>query len=135
MGILHKIIILTFLYWISVIVEILAGLSEITSHIALVVASVAVSASMYLMLDHNEAKYQKFLYVIVWMNLHWICCKWRFIVMDQLNETDHGNESNSIPTMRQKSMFDTIDNSMLHQNNDDDSYEVDMSVEETVSPE
>ena len=44
--------------------------------------------SMYLMMSHNEEEYVKFLRRIYWFKLHWICCKYRFIVSDQLEEID-----------------------------------------------
>ena len=51
------------------------------------------SVSMYLMMDHNQVQYVKFLKLIKFFRLHWICCKWRMLVIDQL-EAIQANERN-----------------------------------------
>ena len=48
--------------------------------------SVSITYSMYLMMDHNQTEYVQFLKFLRWFKLHWICCKWRYIVHEQLNE-------------------------------------------------
>ena len=47
---------------------------------------VSVSISMFLMMDHNTCEYTKFLKLIKRLRLNWICCYWRHIVNDQLQE-------------------------------------------------
>ena len=49
---------------------------------------ISVSFSMHLMMDHNRKLYIKFLRLIYYLKLHHLCCKYKFIVTDQLNEAD-----------------------------------------------
>ena len=44
--------------------------------------------SMYLMMDHNVTEYVKFLKVVQKIKLHWLCCKWRYFVMEELKKHD-----------------------------------------------
>ena len=66
------------------------------------ISKLSLSISMYLMMDHNWKHYRLFLKVISQIKLHWICCKWRYILIDQLDELDtrllyevHGDEIES----------------------------------------
>ena len=47
------------------------------------VISLAWTYSMYLMMDHNEDKYQQFLRIIDKSGICWVCCKWRCVVIEQ----------------------------------------------------
>ena len=98
--ILYKIITLTLFY------EIMAFLGAFSVAIALsaidvdslmfpVIQSIpnglvsfSISLAMYLMMDHNKDKYVQFLRILRFCGLHWICCKWRNVVLDQLKELD-----------------------------------------------
>ena len=50
--------------------------------------SISLSLSMYLMMDHNEKQYRKYLKCIKCVKLHWICCNWRYIVVNQLSDLE-----------------------------------------------
>ena len=58
---------------------------------------------MFLMMEHNKDKYMDFLVVIHRFRLHYICCKWRHIVTDQVMEVED-NMTDVIQTKRQKTM-------------------------------
>ena len=47
------------------------------------------SISMYLMMEHNTKHYIRLLTLIHWVYIHWICCKYRHMVTDQLEELKH----------------------------------------------
>ena len=42
------------------------------------------SYAMFLMMDHNERHYKQFLRMVYYTRLHWICCKWEYMVIAQL---------------------------------------------------
>ena len=52
------------------------------------VVTVSLSFAMYLMMEHNESEYIKFLKLIYHLKLHFCCCRCRFIVMEQLEDLD-----------------------------------------------
>ena len=43
---------------------------------------------MYLMMDHNETEYLKCLRCVHKLRLHWICCHWRHVVIEQLHDLE-----------------------------------------------
>ena len=72
--------------------------------------SMAMSYSIYLMMDHNKEKYLKFLRWTSYLKLHWICCCWRHIVIDQLNEV--GQEMHFDGTVDEMTVNSTLDASV-----------------------
>ena len=99
LSILYKIVIITLFYQIiSFIISIPAIATKAVGFeanlLALFTNSVLQSAtalgsySMYLMMDYNVKGYVKFLRVIHYLKLHFICCKYRSMVVDQLSELD-----------------------------------------------
>ena len=107
--ILHKIVILTIFYQlIGLIVLIIAfitttvNLSGVSLSIVETVRSLSITIAIYLMMDHNEDEYIKFLKIVHCLRFHAICCKYRNMVIDQLDELDmidiEINSGNNIPT-------------------------------------
>jgi len=107
LSILHKIFILTIFYEISSLFFVaLFGITHaILSNTmwqrvigALINAAnaIAISISIYLMMEHNRRKYLLFLRLVHKFRFDWICCKYRFIVMDQIEyiEEDTDEETN-----------------------------------------
>ena len=100
MFILYKITVLTLLYQIAGFIEVCMGFTSATLldsnstfyRVTLVITGqimgLAMNYSMYLMMDHNNDKYHRFLRLIYYLRFHWICCKWRYIVIEQLNVLD-----------------------------------------------
>ena len=124
MLILHKITILTLLYQITAVL--LVGINTVifivnndehnfwvrfSARSSVAIVPFCLNYSMYLMMDHNERKYFKFLRVIHWMKLHWICCKWRYIVAEQLHGFDDDSETTTQrrTTNTKSSKMDTTD--------------------------
>ena len=58
------------------------------SRVFIAISQVSYGYSMYLMMDHNIEHYVKFLKVVQTLKLHWLCCQWRYFVMEQLKEHD-----------------------------------------------
>ena len=54
--------------------------------------SLAVSYSMYLMMDHNKKQYVMFLEYIHKLRLYWLCCCCGHLVLDQLNGMEDENK-------------------------------------------
>eukprot|EP01084_Bolivina_argentea_P104056 186369_1 len=117
MRILNKITILTLFYQISIVVVLLMFstldqlietdvLQVIISRIRGCLLSFSISCSMFLMLDHNKKQYIKFLQCIYYLKCHWICCKWRYMVIDQLNEAliDTQTLSSNVINNKEKSI-------------------------------
>ena len=98
--ILYRIIILTLFYQfteifvllINIMLQIYHGDDTIIMKIAedavAAFVSLSFSTSMYLMMEHNGKQYRKFLKIIYQLKLHWICCKWRYIIPNQLQQLD-----------------------------------------------
>ena len=98
MFILNKITILTLFYQIigfssRIFVRIITQLFDFNQVVIIIIFQFIASTitlswaySMYLMMDHNQRKYLKFLSIIKHLKFHWICCCWRYKVIDQLNE-------------------------------------------------
>ena len=98
---LYKVFILTLFYEIvSLMAAIIIGIFYVTltnDHAAynslsiffFNLAIISVSYSMVLMMDYNEPQYVKFLKFLYSCKLHWCCCRYGFIVTDQLNELDN----------------------------------------------
>ena len=61
----------------------------LTAWLANFAVSISLICSMYLMMDHNKGHYLQLLKRLKCMKLHWICCKWRYIVIEQLNELEN----------------------------------------------
>ena len=97
MKILYKVIILTLLYWICVVMNTIIQLipvSVLSRNIFLqcfltilqMISSVAVNVSISFMMEHNKEKYFAFLRWVNQYKLHWICCYWRYMVVEQLTD-------------------------------------------------
>lgn len=98
---LRKIIILTLLYQIVGVLSILIFsifgwiidfnlIQHINAVLFTSLMPVLLSLSMYLMMEHNQTHFVK---LIKFFRLHWICCKWRMIVIDQLNAMETNTTS------------------------------------------
>ena len=100
LSILNRIFILTLFYQLStaivavfaviinlIIIDIVC-VQTFLNNLGVGIFSVAVCISMYLMMDHNKNEYIKFLRFVKRSKLHWICCKCRKIVIQQLLELD-----------------------------------------------
>ena len=123
MSILSKIIIMTLFYdllifccsTIPLMYALIFGANSdgmgAVSATASVIAQTAVSCSMYLMMDHNEKEYERFLKIIYYSRLHWICCKWRYIVTKELNKMhesrEHIDEVVQVIKQEESTIFDT----------------------------
>ena len=90
MSLLHKIFILTVFYQVFSVIHIAVHQMQIVviSRISRRLVNLSISLAMYLMLDHNKEDYVRFLKVIYFMKFHWVCCCWRYFVIDQLKECD-----------------------------------------------
>ena len=87
---------LYYLGYLDVIMELLPGselvLSWFNKDIQTSVASLAFVYSMYLMMDHNKDHYFKFLRTVYRMRLHWLCCKYGYVVYDQISQLEQQME-------------------------------------------
>ena len=54
--------------------------------------SLTMSISMYLMMDHNIKKYQQFLKIVRRLKLNYLCCGWRYFVLEQLHDLDENRQ-------------------------------------------
>lgn len=110
--ILHKIFLLTMLYEIVALIGTLCGPlfliwvdeSDALLRFTMFMYSISVSISMYLMMDHNKERYLRYLLIIRSLKLHWICCKWRYIVNEQitqLNKTNNLRSGERLPNMKE----------------------------------
>ena len=123
MSILHKITILTSFYQFTQFIMSCGGWSiagifgdesliyKLGTRLFMCTISILLSVSMYLMMDHNVDKYIKFLSIFRILKLHWIClcCKWRYFVIEQLEEL-HSNDGGTFETeidRKKKTSFDT----------------------------
>ena len=93
MTILHKIVILTVFYQLTglivlmiVFITVTTRLSAISLSIVQTIWSSSITIAMYLMMDYNEDKYIKFLKLVHCLRFHVVCCKYRNMVTDQLDE-------------------------------------------------
>ena len=105
MNILYKIFILTVMYQVPMMIGVLCTPLILFYNLDALFwfngfsFSIGLNLSMYLMMDHNHKEYIKFLKKIQSLRLHFICCKWRYIVRDQLANyhdeilKDHTEES------------------------------------------
>ena len=95
--ILSEIFILTIFYEIALLFAII--ITAITSALLLgtvwygmismtlyVFVIVSINYSMHLMMEYNVKQYIKFLKLIYYLRCHFICCKFRFMIIEQLNE-------------------------------------------------
>ena len=133
MSILHKIVILTLLYEVTILASIiifaaiypfLAGslFSILSTSILQNIASVSVAYSMCLMMDYNGKQYEIFLTMILRFKLHFICCKYRYMIIDQLNElvenekyiADSINSDESNKTKNDSSVFSVKDEANMN---------------------
>ena len=108
MSILYKISILTIFYELAGTPGMLGeiyfqvwGWDRFSS--ALIYASqvfwpVATSYAIVLMLEHNKKEYAIFLKRTYKYKLHWICCCFRFIVIEQINQLDGDQEIKKLST-------------------------------------
>ena len=126
-SILQKIFILTMFYQITGIISV--TLTVILSVFKLDIMQLIIqrvipyfsvcvmSSAMYLMMDHNVKEYLKFLRVVRFLKLNYLCCGWRHFALEQLEDlttnkerTDeenvHENTGNTV-TLSQKSKQET----------------------------
>ena len=61
---------------------------QFLSTFLIAIASLSYTISIYLMMDHNKEKYFKFLNVILCIKLHWICCCFKNMVVEQKDNMD-----------------------------------------------
>lgn len=94
-SILHKIFILTMFYEIVALMVILLMIPAeyvfdfsiwVTYDLIACIISPTFLYAMHLMMEHNKERYFEFLQRIYYLKLHWICCKYRYIVIDQIEE-------------------------------------------------
>ena len=87
MSILHKIFILTMFYEVFFIFNGVIASAQIKLLMMIVYdfPNFCVCYSMYLMMDHNEKHYLRFLKIVYFSRLYWICCCWRHFVIDEIN--------------------------------------------------
>ena len=96
LSILYKIVILTLFYQIELVIITIGGsiITEflddiaftILSTLGICINSITISLAMYLMLPHNMEQYAKFLKIVYWFKCHYVCCCYRNMVIEQLNE-------------------------------------------------
>ena len=100
MSILHKIFILTVVYELFFIsyVGLIFASHWLLPLIVSKLSHLSVCYSMYLMLDHNKEQYIKFLTIIYFFRLHWICCCWRHFVIDDIHSLDREVQQSSNST-------------------------------------
>ena len=68
---------------------------------------------MYLMMEYNDGEYLKFLKVVHYWKLHFICCKYRFIIKDQLKELqEFHDEDDGDVVMKDETIGETQDASL-----------------------
>ena len=95
-SILHKITILTMFYEFTALLVIIVmilvfvldpdqAVDIATFYVPSYLVSIAVSYSMFLMMDHNLEIYIKFLQIVRFLRLHYICFCWKHMVIDQLD--------------------------------------------------
>ena len=118
--ILYKITILTIFYQINVIIFSIIG--TITGHISSQVVTdivetfsfcmvvFTVNVSMYLMMEHNRKRYVKFLRVLHYYRIDWICYCCKGMVESQLKEHDGDIENKMIQQYRKDQVNLKIDN-------------------------
>lgn len=88
MELLSKVLILTITYevfWViggavAMIIQSLWNDVDCAHLVAGILTPPMFSYSVYLMMDRNEEECQKFLRIIYKFGLHWICCKWKYLV-------------------------------------------------------
>ena len=88
-SILFKIFILTIFYEITSAVSIVLILSDrlfIFEQFGRLLYSVSFSFAMFLMMDYNKEQYKVFLSSILYVKCNVLCCCWRKIVVDQIDE-------------------------------------------------
>ena len=114
MLILYKITVLTLFYQIVFCFLLMDALMYGLIHpiigyciyaLGIALQSLSLSISMYLMMEHNELEYVKLLRIIHKFKLHWICCKYRYIVIEQLSQL----EENKGPATVETTNKDTTD--------------------------
>ena len=99
-SILQKIFILTMLYQLTALIYVvmvffgfigLKVIETIVSIMALFLTGIfplIFSLSMYLMMDHNVKQYIRFLKIVQFLKLNYLCCKWSYFVLEQLEDLD-----------------------------------------------
>ena len=124
-SILYKIFILTMFYEIlQFIAFILVIIAPFASHYwfetfarntAFMISNIVFSVSMYLMMEHNKSEYVIFLKIIYKLRLHWICCKYGSVVVEQLDELLRNNNANKEKIQKNIEIteIDTYDHSVM----------------------
>ena len=119
MGILYKIAILTIFYQIMVFLTcsftvLLSLLGAFSIGFLITTMSLSMNVSMYLMMDHNESKYIKFLKCMNRFKMDIFCyCCCRYMIIQQLNELDPNSNNNQVN-------LDVNNNTGNHNNCDSD---------------
>ena len=91
-SILQKVFILTVFYQIVGVCSILIDamiepkglLYSLIYAVSIYSIPLAIGISMWLMMDHNVNKYRKFLMFVQYLKLNYLCCKWKYFVLEQL---------------------------------------------------
>ena len=115
---LYRVCILTLLYQIPILIlTVFAYISAIPyaalAPIAGELPCVLLSSSMYLMMDHNDKAYNRFLCMIHWLKLHYLCCCYRHIITKQVMDNDtkensHDNTTDDVTTRNNEGVNVTL---------------------------
>ena len=122
--ILQKIFILTMLYQMTgLILMLIVGPLDVIFNtfapwahgILTGIIPLIVSLSMYLMMDHNVKEYIRFLKVIQFLKLNYLCCQWRYFVVEQLECLDENVQNIVIEEINEsrKSNIETRNKSVM----------------------
>ena len=129
-SILQKIFILTTFYQIAGFFYMLIsaslmsvfGVASIIGISIMAVSSLTFSLSMYLMMDHNRTEYLRFLKILQYLKLNYLCCKWRYFVLEQIEELDENVQTVAI----EMNMGDNIESQIETRNETVMNHEIEM---------
>ena len=83
LNIMYRICILTVFYEIGTLITWWISFVFTSSYIN---PTICLSISMYLMMEHNDKEYGKFIAIVYRFNLHYLCCCYRHIIVNQVRE-------------------------------------------------
>ena len=117
-SILQKIYILTMFYQITGIISMtltimltvldLSMIQLILQRVNVYFMICVMSAAMYLMMDHNVKEYLRFLKVIRFLRLNYLCCGWRHFVLEQLEDLNENQEMIETQEVGQEKTGNTV---------------------------
>ena len=122
-SVLQKIFILTMFYQLTclfsaVMFGLLVAVIDIPSismQLFTGILPLTMITSMYLMMDHNEREYMRFLKVVQFLKFHFLCCKWRHFVMEQLDDMEEDVQIMvEVNNNNKESPIETKNKSILH---------------------